>query len=63
MNTMIKKEYPESGLTAKIFGCAVEVHKIPGNGFHEVIDQRALAIEMANQNISYSRAHEMDILY
>ncbi len=41
----------------------MEVHRILGNGFQEVIYQRALAIEMANNNISFSREHEMDILY
>lgn len=60
---MIKREYPESELTGKIIGCAMEVHRILGNGFQEVIYQRALAIEMANQGISFSREHEMDILY
>lgn len=60
---MIKKEYPESELTGKIIGYAMEVHRILGNGFQEVIYQRALAIEMASQGISFSREHEMDILY
>ena len=60
---MIKKEYPESELTGKIIGCAMEVHRILGNGFQEVIYQRALAIEMANQNLKFSREHEMEIYY
>jgi len=63
MNTTIKKEYPESELTGKIIGCAMEVHRILGNGFQEVIYQRALAIEMANQGLSFSREHEMEIHY
>lgn len=63
MNTMIKQEYAESELTGKIIGCAMEVHKILGNGFQEVIYQRALAIEMSNQGLIYSREHEMDIFY
>lgn len=63
MNTKILSTYPESELTGKIIGCAMEVHRILGNGFQEVIYQRALAIEMANQGLSYSREHEMDILY
>ena len=33
-------------LTRTIIGCAMEVHKQIGNGFQEVIYQRALAIEM-----------------
>ena len=60
---MIKKEYPKSELTGKIIGCAMEVHKILGNGFQEVIYQRALSIEMTNQGLGFSREHEMDINY
>jgi len=50
-------------LTHRIIGAAMEVHKVLGNGFQEVIYQRALAIEMAERNISYSREHEMSIQY
>ncbi len=50
-------------LTYKIIGCAMEVHKYLGNGFQEVIYQRALAIEMSSQGIDYSREHEMQIQY
>ena len=50
-------------LTYKIIGCAMEVHKHLGNGFQEVIYQRALAIEMSSQGIDYSREHEMQIQY
>jgi GxxExxY protein len=50
-------------LTHNIIGAAMEVHKTLGNGFQEVIYQRALAIEMAAKNISFSREHEMNIQY
>ena len=50
-------------LTYKIIGCAMEVHKQLGNGFQEVIYQRALAIEMQLQNIEFSREHVMGIQY
>lgn len=63
MNSMIKKEYPESELTGRIIGCAMEVHRILGNGFQEVIYQRALAIEMRQQRLEFSREHEMEIFY
>jgi len=33
MKTMIDNKYPESELTGKIIGCAMEVHRILGNGF------------------------------
>jgi GxxExxY protein len=50
-------------LTYKIIGCAMEVHKHLGNGFQEVIYQRALSIEFENQGIEFSREHEMQIQY
>ncbi len=63
MNTMINEKYPESELTSKIIGCCMEVHRILGNGFQEVIYQRALTIEFNRQYINFSREHEMDIFY
>lgn len=63
MSNSINEKYPESELTSKIIGCCMEVHKILGNGFQEVIYQRALAIEFNRQYINFSREHEMDIYY
>jgi GxxExxY protein len=60
---IVKDEYPLSELTGRIIGCAMEVHRYFGNGFQEVIYQRALAIEMRTQGIAYSREHEMSIFY
>lgn len=60
---MIKKEYKYSEITAKIIGCSMEVHKILGNGFQEVIYQRALAKEMNLQRLSFAREFEMPIFY
>lgn len=50
-------------LTGKIIGCAMKVHSTLGNGFQEVIYQRALAIEMEHQGLSFEREKEMDIHY
>ena len=60
---MIKEEYKYSELTSKIIGCAMTVHKILGNGFQEVIYQRALEIEMKIAGISFTREFEMPIYY
>ena len=60
---MIKEQYKYSEITGKIIGCAMEVHKILGNGFQEVIYQRALEIEMTLQGLSFSREHEMPIFF
>jgi GxxExxY protein len=58
MNTM-----PVNELTHKIIGCAMSVHSTLGNGFQEVIYQRALAIEMQLQGLSFEREKEMRIFY
>ena len=50
-------------LTHKIIGCAMEVHKKLGNGFQEVIYQRALAIEMQAQGLNFEREKTMSIYY
>jgi GxxExxY protein len=50
-------------ITHKIIGCAMKVHTTLGNGFQEVIYQRALAIEMIKQKLSFEREMEMDIFY
>ncbi|HRP91036.1 MAG: GxxExxY protein [Bacteroidetes bacterium] len=50
-------------LTHKIIGCAMKVHSTLGNGFQEVIYQRALAIEFQKQGIAYQREMEMTIFY
>jgi GxxExxY protein len=60
---MIKEEYKYSELTSKIIGCAMRVHSTLGNGFQEVIYQRALELEMAEMNIIFTREHEMPIFY
>jgi GxxExxY protein len=52
---------PVNDLTHKIIGCAMKVHSTLGNGFQEVIYQRALAIEMRFQGLSFEREKEMPI--
>ncbi len=60
---MINEQYKYSELTSKIIGCAMTVHKTLGNGFQEVIYQRALEIEMRLVDLSFTREHEMPIFY
>jgi GxxExxY protein len=60
---MINEHYKYSELTSKIIGCAMTVQKTLGNGFQEVIYQRALAIEMGLAGIVYHREFEMPIFY
>ena len=63
MANIIKEQYKYSELTGKIIGCAIEVHKRLGNGFQEVIYQRALEIEMTLAGILFVREFEMPIFY
>ncbi len=63
MIIMINKQYKYSELTSKIIGCAMTVHKSLGNGFQELIYQRALAIEMSLAGITFNREFEMPIFY
>jgi GxxExxY protein len=63
MIAMINEQYKYSELTSKIIGCCMTVHKTLGNGFQEVIYQRALEIELRLANISFTREHEMPIFY
>lgn len=60
---MINEKYKYSELTSRIIGCAMEVHKILGNGFQEVIYQRALSIELTKAGIARAREFEMHIHY
>lgn len=50
-------------ITEKIIGASFEVHKFLGNGFQEVIYQRALAYEMSQANLEFQREIEQDIYY
>lgn len=49
--------------TSRIIGCAMKVHSTLGNGFQEVIYQRALEIEMGISGLSFKRELEMPIYY
>ncbi len=60
---MINPAYPESELTGKIIGAAMAVHSALGNGFQELIYQRALAVELMLQGIPYVREQERDLYY
>lgn len=60
---IVNEKYKYSDLTGKIIGACIEVHKILGNGFQELIYQRALAIELENQKLAFAREQEMQIEY
>ncbi len=53
----------EDDITYKIIGCAMRVHSTLGNGFQEVIYQRALDIELKKNGIDCIREFDMPIHY
>jgi GxxExxY protein len=57
------EEYKYKDLTGKIIGAAMQVHKALGNGFQEVIYQRAMEIEMPYFGLGFNREFEMPIYY
>ena len=59
--TECKLKYAE--VTEKIIGCAMEAHNFLGNGFQEVIYQRALAIEFEAADIQFEREKDLPIKY
>jgi len=50
-------------LTRRIIAAAMQVHSTLGNGFQEVIYQRALAIEFSHHHLTFEREKEMSIFY
>lgn len=60
---MINELYKYSDLTSKVIGCAMKVHSTLGNGFQEVIYQRAFEIEFSLAEVPFSREFEMPIYY
>jgi GxxExxY protein len=50
-------------ITKRIIASAMTVHSTLGNGFQEVIYQRAMEIEMPLHNLSFNREKEMPIFY
>ena len=59
MNTELKHK----DITEKIIGASFEVHKFLGNGFQELIYQRALAYELSQAGLVFAREIDQDIFY
>lgn len=50
-------------MTYLINGCAMKVHNNLGNGFQEIIYQRALEIELKRSSLKFKRESEQIIYY
>lgn len=54
-------EYKYGDITEKIIGACLRIHNTLGNGFPEVIYQRALALELRAPGLSFEREFNMDV--
>jgi GxxExxY protein len=63
MQSIMSSELKYGDITEKIIKAAFEVHKFLGNGFQEVIYQRALSYEFDKASLEYEREIEQDIFY
>jgi GxxExxY protein len=59
----MKSDLKHHDLTGKIIRASFQVHKFLGNGFQEVIYQRALAYEFEQAQLSFEREIEQQIFY
>ncbi len=60
---MSQIEYKYKEITEKIIGSAMRVHAALGNGFQEVIYQRALEIEFEDVQLTFARELGMPVFY
>ncbi len=60
---MPMRELIHGTITDKILRASFQVHYFLGNGFQEVIYQRALAYEMRIVNLNFQREIEQEIYY
>jgi GxxExxY protein len=56
-------EYKHQEITQKIIGAAMKVHATLGNGFQEVLYQRALEIELNDSGLKFNREFSMPVYY
>ena len=63
VDSYTKDKYYKSSITGEVIRCAQKVHRFLGNGFQEVIYQRALEIELGKSGLVFEREKEMDIFY
>jgi len=60
---LLMKNFMHTEITEKIIGASFDVHKFFGNGFQEVIYQRALSWEFKQVGLDFQREIEQEIFY
>ncbi len=62
-NTQKYTSYPHSDSTARIIGCAIEVHKLLGPGFVEKAYENAMACELRKAHLHFETQKSVNIIY
>ena len=53
----------EDGLSKRVIGCAMQVHRELGAGFLESVYHRALELELAESGIDFISEQKLDVFY
>lgn len=57
------EDFKYGDITEKVIGICMKIHSEIGNGFQEVIYQRAIQIELAHAGIPFEREYPMPVYY
>src|SRR5689334_20274804 len=63
LKPLVMTNFKYGEITEKIIGASFRVHNTLGNGFQEVIYQRALELELKAMEVNHAREFEMPIFY
>lgn len=63
MSVFDKKKYPDQEKTYQLNGIAMEIHRILGRGFLEIVYKDAMEYEFKLRKIKYEREKEYTITY
>lgn len=63
MKEFTSQDYPHQDLIYKLIGIAMEVHRILGYGFAEIVYKDALEEEFKRHNINYEREKKYEVEY
>jgi GxxExxY protein len=63
METYASENYPLQGYTYKIIGIGMDIHRILGKGFLEIVYKDAFEYELQTKGLTYEREKEFIVTY
>jgi GxxExxY protein len=52
-----------SEVSRTVIGCAIDIHKTLGPGFHRSVYEKALGVELKGHNVEHAINHHFDVMY